>query len=85
MTEPTFFPGLDFPDREKWLVIRSTPTGRRWRQRGRLIYSGKKPLCLGINRRKRREAFMTGHAHGRLPKRALGIIGARHNYYRTVV
>lgn len=25
MTESTWFPGKDFPDREKWLAIRATP------------------------------------------------------------
>lgn len=88
MTERTWFPGKDFPDREKWLAVRSTPQRK---PRGRMIYTGvnasgaksiRKPLFMGINSRKRIEARRTGTAHGRLPKRAeSSIIRARHAYY----
>lgn len=86
MNEPTFFPGADYPDREIWLAKRYTDL-RAFRDRGRVIYSGKKPLCLGINRIKRAErtAFAIMSWPGRrYPKRSPdSIIKARHNYYRT--
>lgn len=80
MTEQTWFPGLDFPDREEWLKIRSTPQRK---PRGTVIYSGKKPLNLGINLRKRQEAFTLRRAHGRYPKHGPMpcIIASRHRYY----
>jgi hypothetical protein len=67
------FPGLDFPDREKWLARRATPRKLR---REVVVYSAenRKPLVLGINRLKRQlDAQPIG---GRRQ-----LIKARHAYY----
>lgn len=80
MNEPTFFPGRDYPDREIWLAKRCTDL-KAIRDRGRVIYSGKKPMFLGINKVKREER---SRPFGRPRKKAgvqFSLIAARHNYY----
>lgn len=85
-----FFPGRDYPDREVWLKIRTTPANL-WRHRGLTIYSsrkGGKPMVLGINFQKHQEEQLLGGRGRRFPKKPpikggtiVGIVGARHAYY----
>ena len=68
-----YFPGRDYPDREIWLKKRCT-NRREIRDRGAVLYSGKKPLVIGTNAAKRSLDGM-GHGRGELIKE-------RHAYYR---
>jgi len=45
-----YFPGRDYPDRQKWLAVRYTP---RRLNRGIPVYTGDKPVNIGMNRAKR--------------------------------
>lgn len=77
-----YFPGRDYPDREVWLKKRDTPRGQL---HGAVIYSGRKPLALGINQAKRfasRDAFYAGESPNPKHCRGKRIVAHRHAYYR---
>ena len=83
MAERDYFPGRDYPDREKWLDKRATDR-RALKKRGTSLYTarkGGKPLRLGINLAKRIEERILARPGDRFKKRGGGVIGARHRYY----
>jgi hypothetical protein len=84
MAERDYFPGRDYPDREKWLDKRTTDR-RALKKRGTVLYTarkGGKPLRLGINLAKRIEERILDRPGDRFKKRGGGgVIGARHRYY----
>ena len=83
MAERDYFPGRDYPDREKWLDKRATDR-RALKKRGTVLYSsrpGGKPLRLGINLAKRIEERILARPGDRFKKSGGGVIGARHRYY----
>ena len=83
MAERDYFPGRDYPDREKWLDKRATDR-RALKKRGTVLYTarkGGKPLRLGTNLAKRIEARILGRPGDRFKKSGGGVIGARHRYY----
>lgn len=76
---PAYWPSLDYPDREVWLKIRAE---RNKPRPTRVLYSGKKPLVLGINKIKR-----AIRQRPNKDKRGLDLhkdlIHHRHSYYRN--
>jgi hypothetical protein len=83
LASPGYFPGKDYPDREEWLKIREERNTEVKREK--IIYGGKKPLMLGLNRAKRqlddnKRADNSKHPAKRGSRGDL--IEQRHAYYR---